>query len=120
MPSINAISRRIGELRHHLLMMQDWPCKQVWKIGDKQKVVYEVVFTSEATIDVNQKGNLGKSKEGNAQRQNDIQCRNVASKELVDRTNAEVCVFEVSEQGQVGNDRSRQGIFCLNIGISRT
>ncbi|MDD3883940.1 MAG: hypothetical protein PHW66_03305 [Gallionella sp.] len=80
---IDAVSIGMAELRHHLFVMQHRPGNQMREPGDEQQIVDEVVFAGDAAIDINQERYLGESEEGNAQRQDDIQRRNVATEKLV-------------------------------------
>jgi hypothetical protein len=45
-------------------MVHDWPCYELGKKADKECVVNNLMFMSDATIAINQKGDLLKSKEG--------------------------------------------------------
>jgi len=93
--------------------MQHGSGNQMWEPRDEQQVMDEVDFPCDAAIDIDEKSNLGKGEEGNAQRQDDIQRRNVATEELVGGTDKKVGVFEIAEQNQVDRNRGGQRILCL-------
>ena len=85
--------------------MQDRPRDQVRKISDEQHVMHEVVFLDLALIGVHQKGDLGKGKEGNAQRQDDVSQIPVRAKQRVQAADKEIGVLVVGQQAQVGGNR---------------
>ena len=61
--NLESICRLVGELRHHLRMMQNGPCNQVGKVSDEQRIRDESWLGRLALISVDEKRDLRKGEE---------------------------------------------------------
>ncbi len=96
------------KLRHHLFVMQHRACDQMRKIGNEQQIVQKPVFRYLALISVYKERNLCEREKRDADRQNDMQRRQLRVRDVVDAGDKKICIFEVGQQRQVHNHRKRQ------------
>ena len=107
------IGFRTCELRHHFLVMQHRPRDQVGEVGYKETVVDEIDFLDRTPMRINQERNLGKGKEGDAQRQDDVLQRQIRASERVARADEKVRVLEIGEHQQI--DHHAESIEELDV-----
>ena len=105
---LEPIGRPLGELRHHLRVMQHRPGDQVRKVRDEQRIRDETWLRRLALVGVDEKGDLGEGEKGDAERQDDAGERNVDAAELPQRIDEKIGVLEIAESREIGDDRGRQ------------
>jgi hypothetical protein len=75
--------------------------------GDEQGVVQQRKIAHESAIGVDQKRDLLKRNEGNADRQDDVRNRPMHPQRIVEIGDEEAGVLEISEQDEVEEDPER-------------
>ncbi len=88
--------------------MQDRAGDQMRKISNEQAVVHQIIFTRLALPGVDQKGNLGKREERDAQWQQNLSGAQPGIGQGIEIVEKEIGVLVVAEQCQVGDDRPHE------------
>lgn len=116
---VEPVGGRIGELRHHLRVVQHRARDQVRKVGDEQHVVDEAALMHLALPAVDQEGDLREGVERDADRQHDVQQRDLRQarrgQPVVHVRDEEVGVLEDREHAQVDHQRQHQQRLALAV-----
>jgi len=91
----------LGELRHHLAMVQHGPRNQMREVGDEQQVMQEAAFAHKATRRVDQEGDLREREERDPDGQDDLHQRHLPARQRGGRAGKETRVLVPAQQRQI-------------------
>ena len=86
-------------------MIHDRTRNELWKKGDKQRVLGQRTVRHLAPVSVHNKGNLLKGKKTDAQRKKNAPQYKIGSKRGIHRVEEEVKVFKVKQHAQIERHR---------------